>query len=72
VAVIHTIGSTMASLGSDAFISTYIFPGGYIPKLSEIMTSIEQKQLNITYIEVLHNHYAQTLGLWPKRFMARR
>ena len=72
VAVIHTIGSTMASPGSDAFISTYIFPGGYIPKLSEIMTSIEQKQLNITDIEVLHNHYAQTLRLWRKRFMARR
>jgi cyclopropane-fatty-acyl-phospholipid synthase len=72
VAVIHTIGSTMASPGSDAFISTYIFPGGYIPKLSEIMTSIEQTQLSVTDIEVWHNHYARTLRLWRKRFMARR
>jgi cyclopropane-fatty-acyl-phospholipid synthase len=72
VAVIHTIGSTMASPGSDAFISKYIFPGGYIPKLSEIMTSIEQTQLSVTDVEVWHDHYATTLRHWRKRFMNKR
>ncbi len=72
VAVIHTIGSTMASSGSDPFISKYIFPGGYIPKLSEIMSTIEQTQLRVTDIEVWHDHYARTLRHWRNRFMARR
>lgn len=72
VAVIHTIGSTKASSGSDAFISKYIFPGGYIPKLSEIMTSIEQTQLSVTDVEVWHDHYATTLRHWRQRFMNKR
>ncbi|HCP18345.1 MAG TPA: SAM-dependent methyltransferase [Alphaproteobacteria bacterium] len=72
VAVIHTIGSSLASSGSDPFISKYIFPGGYIPKLSEIMTSIEQTSLRVTDIEVWHDHYAKTLRCWRERFMAKR
>ena len=72
VAVIHTIGSTKASSGSDPFISKNIFPGGYIPKLSEIMSSIEQTPLRVTDIEVWHDHYARTLHHWRNRFMARR
>lgn len=73
VAVIHTIGSTIASSGSDPFINKYIFPGGYIPKLSEIMESIEKNtRLNVTDVEVWHDHYARTLRHWRERFMARR
>lgn len=72
VAVIHTIGSSLTSSGSDPFISKYIFPGGYIPKLSEIMASIEQTSLRVTDIEVWHDHYAKTLRHWRQRFMAKR
>lgn len=72
VALIHTIGSTKASLGIDPFISKYIFPGGYIPKLSEIMAAVESTSLRVSDIEVLHDHYAMTLGHWHKRFMANR
>jgi cyclopropane-fatty-acyl-phospholipid synthase len=72
VALIHTIGSTKASRGQDPFISKYIFPGGYIPKLSEIMTAIEQTELKVTDIEVWHDHYAKTLRQWRLAFMARR
>ncbi len=72
VALIHTIGSTKASRGQDPFISKYIFPGGYIPKLSEIMTAIEQTELKITDVEVWHDHYAKTLRHWRQRFIAKR
>jgi cyclopropane-fatty-acyl-phospholipid synthase len=72
VALIHTIGITQASRGQDPFISKYIFPGGYIPELSEIMSSLEDTQLQVTDIEVWHDHYAHTLRHWRQRFMARR
>lgn len=72
IALIHTIGSTKTSLGVDPFISKYIFPGGYIPKLSEMMKAIEATNLRVTDIEVLHDHYAETLRHWHKRFMANR
>jgi cyclopropane-fatty-acyl-phospholipid synthase len=72
VALIHTIGSTKTSRGQDPFISKYIFPGGYIPELSEIMSNLEDTALQITDIEVWHDHYAHTLRHWRQRFMARR
>ena len=72
VALIHTIGSTKASRGQDPFINKYIFPGGYIPKLSEIMSAIEQTELKVTDIEVWHDHYAKTLRQWRLAFMAKR
>ena len=72
IALIHTIGSTKSSLGVDPFISKYIFPGGYIPKLSEMMKAVEATNLRVTDIEVLHDHYAETLRHWHKRFMANR
>ena len=72
VALIHTIGTTKASRGSDPFIAKYIFPGGYIPQLSEIMASIEATNLRVTDIEVWHDHYAKTLRHWHQRFLAKR
>lgn len=72
VALIHTIGSTKASRGQDPFINKYIFPGGYVPKLSEIMSAIEQTELKVTDIEVWHDHYAKTLRQWRLAFMAKR
>ena len=72
IALIHTIGTTKASRGSDPFIAKYIFPGGYIPQLSEIMASIEATNLRVTDIEVWHDHYAKTLRHWRQRFMAKR
>ncbi|NBR38367.1 MAG: class I SAM-dependent methyltransferase [Alphaproteobacteria bacterium] len=72
VALIHTIGNTKTSRGQNPFISKYIFPGGYIPKLSEIMAAVEHTNLKVTDIEVWHDHYAKTLRHWRQGFMARR
>ena len=72
VALVHTIGSADGPGAFDPWIDKYIFPGGYIPALSEIAPVIEQSGLYITDIEVLRLHYAETLKEWRRRFMANR
>lgn len=72
VAMIHTIGSVTEPGAPNPWIRKYIFPGGYIPSLSEIQPAIEKSGLVVTDIEVLRLHYAETLKAWRARFMARR
>jgi cyclopropane-fatty-acyl-phospholipid synthase len=72
VMLLHTIGRTDVPSTTNAFIEKYIFPGGYIPALSEVMPAIERSGLKITDIEILRLHYAETLRAWRERFMARR
>ena len=71
VALIHTIGRPDGPGATNPFISKYIFPGGYIPALSEIAAAVEKAGLHIADIEVLRMHYAETLRAWRERFMAR-
>ena len=68
IAVIHTIGNVRTPKLTPAFIRKYIFPGGYIPSLSEIMPAVEKSGLIISDIEVLRLHYADTLRNWYKNF----
>ena len=70
VAVIHSIGRTDRPTATNAFIAKYIFPGGYIPALSEVMPAIEKSGLHVTDIEILRLHYAETLKQWRARFLA--
>tara|TARA_R110002110_G_scaffold3665_2_gene18939 strand:- start:12504 stop:13880 length:1377 start_codon:yes stop_codon:yes gene_type:complete len=72
VALVHTIASTGTPGAPHPWIRKYIFPGGYIPSLSEIAPAIERAGLVVTDLEVLRLHYAETLKLWRQRFMARR
>ena len=72
VAVIHSIGRTGGPGVTDAFIRKYIFPGGYVPALSQVTTAVEEAGLWITDIEVLRLHYAETLRHWRRRFLAAR
>ncbi|HEY5289365.1 MAG TPA: cyclopropane-fatty-acyl-phospholipid synthase family protein, partial [Caulobacteraceae bacterium] len=72
VAVIHSIGRMDGPGVTDPFIRKYIFPGGYIPALSQVTTAVEQAGLWITDIEVLRLHYAETLRHWRERFLAAR
>ena len=66
-AVIHTIGKRQESFITSPFITKYIFPGGYIPTLSDLSTALCHSDLHIADIEFLHNHYAYTLREWRKR-----
>jgi cyclopropane-fatty-acyl-phospholipid synthase len=70
VALIHTIGRSEPPAVTNPFIAKYIFPGGYIPALSEVVAAIERSGLIITDIEILRLHYAQTLRAWRERFLA--
>jgi cyclopropane-fatty-acyl-phospholipid synthase len=72
IALIHTIGVEHLPQPPDSWVAKYIFPGGYIPSLSEIIPSIERAGLFVADIEVLRLHYAETLKLWRERFLARR
>jgi cyclopropane-fatty-acyl-phospholipid synthase len=69
VALIHFIGRADRPAATNAFIARYIFPGGYIPSLSEVMPAIERSGLIVTDIEVLRLHYAMTLRHWRERFI---
>jgi cyclopropane-fatty-acyl-phospholipid synthase len=71
-AVIHSIGRMSGPGATNAFTQKYIFPGGYIPGLSEIVKAVEEAGLWITDIEILRLHYAETLRHWRLRFLADR
>lgn len=71
VMLLHTIGQYSPPTPTNPFIKKYIFPGGYIPSLSEVTESIEKSGLVITDIEVLRLHYAETLKAWRTRFLDR-
>ncbi len=70
VALIHFIGRADQPAATNAFIARHIFPGGYIPALSEVLPAIERSGLIVTDIEVLRLHYAKTLRHWRERFIA--
>lgn len=72
VMVLHAIGRFDGPGQTNPWIRKYIFPGGYIPALSEVIPAIEKSGLKITDIEILRLHYAETLKAWRERFMARR
>lgn len=72
IALLHTIGTFDPAAMRSAWVRKYIFPGGYLPTLSEAAAAIERSGLRITDVEVLRGHYAETLRLWRERFLANR
>jgi cyclopropane-fatty-acyl-phospholipid synthase len=72
VALLHTIGRTDGAGATSPWVEKYIFPGGYVPGLSEILPHIERAGLVVLDIEVLRLHYVKTLQAWADRFRANR
>ena len=72
VAVIHAIGRYDGPNVTQPWIAKHIFPGGYIPALSETLAAVERAGLIVTDIELLRLHYAETLAAWRRRFLAAR
>jgi cyclopropane-fatty-acyl-phospholipid synthase len=70
VALIHTIGRAGPPGITSPWITKYIFPGGYVPALSEVMPAVQDSGLWATDIEVWRLHYAETLRHWRARFEA--
>jgi len=72
IALVHTIGRAPGPAATNPWVARYIFPGGYLPALSEMLPAVEQSGLILTDLEVLRLHYAETLKAWRARFLAHR
>lgn len=70
VMLVHSIGRFGGPGSTDAFTRKYIFPGGYIPALSETVAASEKSRLIVTDVETLRLHYALTLRQWYTRCAA--
>src|SRR6516165_10975380 len=72
VALLHSIGRMDGPGSTHPWIRKYIFPGGYIPALSEVVPVVERLRLWVTDIEILRLHYAETLKSWRHLFERNR
>jgi cyclopropane-fatty-acyl-phospholipid synthase len=72
VALVHTMGRMGKPGTTDRFMQKYIFPGGYLPALSEIVSASERERLIMADCEALRLHYVYTLRVWYERLKARR
>lgn len=72
IALLHTIAKRGDPGPPNDWIARYIFPGGYLPTLSELSPAIEEEGLWLGDLEVLRLHYAKTLHAWDQRFQAHR
>ncbi|MBA3055221.1 MAG: class I SAM-dependent methyltransferase [Sphingomonadales bacterium] len=66
----HTIGRTGRPGTTDAWTRKHVFPGGYIPALSELINPLQDTGWQLGDIEVLRYHYAHTLHEWFRRTTA--
>jgi cyclopropane-fatty-acyl-phospholipid synthase len=65
--LIHFIGH-VGRFDTDFFIRKYVFPGGWIPSLADVIVEMEKAGLEVVDIENLRRHYALTLDAWAERF----
>ena len=72
VFLLHSIARSEGPNVTNPWIEKYIFPGGYVPALSEVLPAIEKAGLLVTDIEILRLHYAETLRNWRARFLVHR
>ena len=61
VMLLSSIGRSEGPNVTNPWIAKYIFPGGYIPALSEVLPAVERAGLLVNDIEILRLHYAETL-----------
>lgn len=72
VMLLHTIGRFGSPGTTDAFTRKYVFPGGYIPALSETVAASEKFRLIASDVETLRLHYAHTIRAWYANCMEHR
>jgi cyclopropane-fatty-acyl-phospholipid synthase len=65
--MLHFIGH-VGRRDTEFFIRNWVFPGGWIPSLAEVIASMERHGLEVVDIENLRRHYALTLDAWAERF----
>ncbi len=67
IAVVHTMARMGGPGTTDKFMQKHIFPGGYLPALSEIVGASEQEKLIMADCETWRMHYVHTLARWYER-----
>jgi cyclopropane-fatty-acyl-phospholipid synthase len=72
VCLLHSIGRMERPGTTNPWLAKYIFPGGYSPALSEVLTAVQEVGLLVTDVEILRLHYAETLKAWRERFNRNR
>ena len=65
--LLHTIGKDVYSI-TDPWTTQYIFPGGYIPNLPEIVQHMGANGFTVLDVENLRLHYRRTLDRWADNF----
>jgi cyclopropane-fatty-acyl-phospholipid synthase len=63
----HCCGRSGAPGFTDAWTRKYIFPGGYIPALSELVKESEKAGWQVMDVEAMRFHYSHTLEEWYNR-----
>jgi cyclopropane-fatty-acyl-phospholipid synthase len=67
IGLLHFIGH-VGQIDTDFFIRKYVFPGGWIPSLAEVLVEMDKAGLEVLDVENLRRHYALTLDVWAERF----
>jgi cyclopropane-fatty-acyl-phospholipid synthase len=65
--LLHSIGKEVDA-STDPWIDRYIFPGGYIPTLKELIEHLARTDLSVLHVENLRVHYARTLDCWVENY----
>ncbi|WP_412676033.1 class I SAM-dependent methyltransferase [Bacillus paramycoides] len=63
ISLLHCITSP-----TNGWIEKYIFPGGYVPAVNELITNMTNEQFFIVDVESLRRHYGKTLQHWARNF----
>ena len=71
VFLLHYISALQENPG-DAWLKKYIFPGGMIPSLREIIDIAGDLAFYTIDVESLRRHYTKTLLHWNKNFQAHK
>ena len=69
IAVVHTIAVHGKATPVNRWLTKYIFPGGYLPSIEQLVRATDRRRLKITDMEVMRGHYAETLRHWRLRFL---
>ncbi|MGH4124557.1 MAG: class I SAM-dependent methyltransferase [Clostridium sp.] len=67
LSLLHCITGVNES-GTNTWIDKYIFPGGNIPGIKNIITYIAERKFELIDIENLRRHYGKTLEHWAENF----
>ncbi len=67
--LLHFIGH-VGEYPTEFFIRDHVFPGGWIPGLTETLEAMDRCGLEVIDIENLRRHYVLTLEAWAQRFDA--